>query len=143
MDEPAVDPALALRTSQLIVGALVVGPLVLAVIAGVVDLGSGVRILTLPAALFGVVSPVIGYRLYHSVRDGLAPDASQGERCRAFTRANLVALAVTEAAAFLGIVAYMLSGEPWGLLGLLMHVLLAAAIWPSAERFEGFTDSTR
>ncbi len=143
MSEAPTDPALALKTSQLIVSALVVGPLVLAVIAGFVDLGSGVRVLSLPAALFGVVSPVIGYRLYHSIRDRLAPDAPHDERCRAFTRANLVALAVTEAAAFFGIVAYMLSGEPWGLLGLLMHVLLAAAIWPSAQRFEGFTDSAR
>ncbi len=143
MSESPTDPALALRTSQLIVGALVVGPLVFAVIAGFVDLGSRVRVLSLPAALFGVVSPVIGYRLYHTIRDRLAPDASDGERCRAFLQANLVALAVTEAAAFLGIVAYMLSREPWGLLGLLMHVLLAAAIWPSDERFHGFTDSVR
>ncbi len=143
MSESPTDPALALKTSQLIVAVLIVAPLVLAVIAGFADLGSGVRILTLPAALFGVVSPVIGYRLYHSIRDRLAPDASYDERCRAFIQANLVALAVTEAAAFLGIVAYMLSREPWGLLGLLMHVLLAAAIWPSAERFHGFTDTAR
>jgi hypothetical protein len=60
------------------------------------------------------------------------------DRPARFVRATVLALACTEAAATLGVVAFLLSRRPEGLIGLVMHVLLAGAVWPSRDRFETF-----
>jgi len=86
-------------------------------------------------ALFGLVSPVLGYRLYLLIRERPAPAAVER-----FRTATILGLAVTESAAFSGLIAYLLSGRVETLIGLVTHILLAGAIWPSDERLRMFEE---
>ena len=72
-----------------------------------------------PATLFGLFSPAVGYRVYLWQREG-------GARIE---RAAGLSLAVTEAAAYLGILVHVFSGRLSPLAGVVTHVILAAAIW--------------
>ena len=132
----------ALSHSRLIVAALVGGVLVLLALSGLVPSRGALGFLALPAGLLGLVSPVIGYKLYSTRRDGIAPQADLSARCRSFVMATVLAMAVTEGAAFVGILVFMLSGEWTALAGVLTHVLLAGAIWPSADRLQPFLGTT-
>ena len=96
------------------------------------------RLMVFPVSLIGLVSPVIGYRLYLLRRERVPTGASRTEACRAFLHAGIVALAVTQGAAILGLVGYALSGTLSALSGVLTHVLLVGAIWPAPERLESF-----
>jgi hypothetical protein len=128
----------ALRTTRLIALALVLGPLVFWIVAHFIRIGSGGDYLVMPAVLFGLVSPVIGYRIYLKVRER-RPSGSD-EAKDAFLRANILALAITEAAALFGCVAYLISYNPLTYIGYLMHVLLAGAIWPNEFRLQQFLE---
>lgn len=128
----------ALTQARVIVAALVLGTLVFWVIAHVIPVGSGPDYLILPSVLFGLVSPVIGYRIYLKVRER-SPKGFDGAR-RAFLRAHILAMVVTETAALFGCVAYILSPNPLAYAGFLMHVLLAGAIWPNRYRLEQFLE---
>ena len=130
----------AFHQARVLVGALVAGPLVGMAAIGLFDPPARVAALVAPASLLGLVSPVIGYRLYHLLRERIPVDAGVEMRCRAYVRANLAALAVTEGAALFGLVAYSLSSELFTLVGVGAHVLLAGAIWPSPERLELFLE---
>lgn len=94
-----------------------------------------------PAGLFGLLAPVIGFRLYEWLRSRGGDPETELEAGKRFSNATLLALAVTEAAGALGVVAYLFSGRLVALTGLLTHVLLAGAIWPSMDRFELFSGS--
>jgi hypothetical protein len=100
----------------------------------------GYRRLVVPVALAGLVSPVIGYRLYFLVGSRTAPDADIEARCGAFQAATVIALAVTDGAALLGIVTYMLSSDLAAMTGVVTHVLLTGAIWPTRVRLESFLE---
>ena len=54
--------------------------------------------------------------------------------------ATVTALGVTEVAGLFGVVAYILSGRLIALSGVLTHIILAGAIWPSRERYDAFVD---
>ena len=86
-----------------------------------------------PAGLIGIVAPVIGYRLYLYL--GETSVRPLGER---FVVATSAALGITAGAAALGILAFFVSNRPAALIGLVTHVLLAGALWPSSERLESF-----
>jgi hypothetical protein len=129
-----------LLRSSIIVGAITVGPLILTIISAFVRLSSELHYLVAPAGLLGIISPVIGYRLYQAMRRRIPPTADREQRCRGFLTATIAPLAVTEGIALIGIVAFMLSGAPACLIGVLTHVILAAAIWPTQERLEQFMD---
>jgi hypothetical protein len=129
-----------LRRSRLLIGWLAATPLVLALLVGLLGpLGTNAALVG-PAALLGLVSPVIGYRLYLLLRDRIPSEADVEARCRSFVSAGLVALAVTDGIALLGLVAYFVSGQPYSLVGVATHVLLAGAIWPSPERLQAFVE---
>ena len=51
-----------------------------------------------------------------------------------------MALGLTEGIALFGLVVFMLSAGLPALIGTATHVLLAGAIWPTAERLEAFTE---
>lgn len=127
-----------LTQARIIALALVLGPLVFWIVAHFIRIGSGEDYLVMPAVLFGLVSPVIGYRIYLKIREG-SPNDIEGAN-QAFLRANIVALAVTEAAALFGCVAYLVSYNPLTYIGYLMHVLLAGAIWPNEFRLQQFLE---
>ena len=127
-----------LHTARMIAGALAGGVVLLALLAGLVDFSAGIDALTAPAALFGLVSPVIGFRLYQYQRERRPAVDSAEQGCARFLRATILALAVTEGAAFFGVIAFMLGGGPFALVGVAMHLLLVGALWPSEEKLDRF-----
>ena len=128
----------ALMQAQLIVGLSVGGVLLLTAAGSLFDLARLLPGMAPPIGLLGLISPVIAYRLYLLEKERIPPEADVLRRSRVFVRANLIAVAVSEFVALLGVVAYVLSGRPVALLGVLTMVLLVGAIWPSPERLESF-----
>jgi len=121
-----------------VVAAITAGVLVMTIVSAFVKLSSGLSVLVSPAALLGILSPVIGYRIYLALRRRTPQEAGIEQRCQRFFTATIVAMAVTEGIALFGVVAFMLSGAPACLIGVLTHVILAAAVWPTPERLELF-----
>jgi hypothetical protein len=131
----------AVGQAQRIVSAVLVSGLALAAVA--VFLGPQARfpVLVLPAALIGLVSPVIGFRIPLWIRDRMAAQEPAAGRCATYVRATACAVAVGDAAAIAGSIAYVVSGEPISLVGVATLVLLAGAIWPNEERVRAFVES--
>ena len=123
-------------------GLLVLAALIPTAVSGVLPLRARVEFLAMPAALAGLVGPVIGYRLYLLFRERIDADSEVGERCRGFVRATTYALSITAAIAVAGAILFALTHEVATLVGALGHVLLAGAIWPSAERLEAFLEES-
>ena len=92
----------------------------------------------------GLVSPVIGYRLYAWSRERMPPGRVAPRAAPTFLRATSLALAVTEGVALFGIVA-LLGSAPLlaALIGVVTHVILAGAVWPTPERLESFLEPRR
>ena len=88
----------------------------------------------------GLVSPVIAYRLYSLLGAKTPRDAALGVRCKAFQRVTVVALSVTAGAALFSIVTYAMSSDLAAMTGVVTHVLLSGAIWPSRVRLESYLD---
>jgi hypothetical protein len=135
---PDDEDAAVLRQTRLIVGALVAGVLILTALSGFMPRADGLDGLVIPAAVIGAASPVIGFRLYQMLRERLTPGTPRSRRREAFLSANIISFAITEGAAVFGVLVYALTGAPLALIGVLMHVLLAGALWPSEEKLAGF-----
>jgi len=131
-----------LRTARAMAGALGAGVVLFALVASTLDLSSGFDALTAPAALFGLIAPVLGYRIYLHLRDSVPAGESVDVVCGLYLRATVFALGITEAAALLGVVAFMLGGGAFALVGLPMHLLLTGALWPSDEKLARFLESS-
>lgn len=127
-----------LRRASRVAGALAVGVLALAGASGFMGLRSDFPALGSLAALTGLVSPVIGYRLYAWLRERIPAGASHAARCAGFLRATELALAVGAGIALFGIVAYCLSAVFAALIGVVTHMILVGAVWPTPERLETF-----
>jgi hypothetical protein len=127
-----------LSLTRLIVGALIGGVLLLTALSGFMPRLDGMEGLVVPAAVVGAASPAVAFRMYQLLRDRLAGGASATLRRQAFVRANVLCFSITEGAAIFGVVVYALTGAPLALLGVLMHVLLGGALWPSEEKLAGF-----
>jgi hypothetical protein len=127
-----------LATAGIIVAALTAGVLMITVVAGLVDISAGLEILVPPAALLGLISPVVAYRLYLRMRERIPADADAHFRCHRFLTATVLAVAITESIALFGVVAFMLGGGYAALIGVVTHVILVGAIWPTRERLETF-----
>lgn len=128
--------------TRVMVAALVGGVLTLLFVATFFSLNTPVTFLIFPVGLIGLISPVLGYRLYLYVRSKVADAADIEGRAGSFVRATLTAMAVTEGIAFCGVVVYMLTGGALALTGVLTHLLLAGAIWPTREKLDLFLDSS-
>ncbi|HKQ59810.1 MAG TPA: hypothetical protein VJS92_00920 [Candidatus Polarisedimenticolaceae bacterium] len=136
MSEPLVERAL--RESRWIVAGMAVSVAVVTAAALRIDaVASPVLWPVSTTALFGILSPVLGYRLYGWVRERAAA-AGLAEKCRAFVRAHALALGLSEGCALLGLVAFVLSRHPAALLGVATHAVLCGALWPGRERLEGY-----
>ena len=129
-----------LARNRVMVGALAAGVLFLAGISGYLDLGAVglAAYLSLPAGLAGLFMLVVGWRVYVSMRERASQIEDVETGCARYTTALLIALALTEGAAFLGIVAYMLGAGILALTGVLTHVLLTGVLWPAAEKMRPF-----
>ncbi len=128
-----------LATAVIALAAMTGGVLILTVISGflepfVVEL----QYLVAPAALLGLISPIIGYRLYVRMRDRIPVDADDNFRRQRFLMATVLAAAITESVALFGVLAFMLSSGFAGLIGVVTHVILVGAIWPTWERLATF-----
>lgn len=130
----------ALKQARRFAGALAAGVLVLAGASGFVGARPVFPSLGAAAALAGLISPVIGYRLYAWLRERYPAEASHVERCAGFVRATLLSLAVSESVALFGIFAYWFSAALPALIGVVTHVILVGAVWPTDERLEAFLD---
>ena len=131
----------ALTATRTVAAAMLVAVLALAAIAYRIGPGTGdFRVLVIPAALAGLVSPVIAYRLYSLLGAKTPRDAALGVRCKAFQRVTVVALSVTAGAALFSIVTYAMSSDLAAMTGVVTHVLLSGAIWPSRVRLESYLD---
>lgn len=127
-------------TAQIIAGGLTGGLLVMTALSELVPVSASSTVLVAPATLVGLVSLPIGFRLYSALRERHPRGATSAAGYRAFLRATLAALSITEGAALFGVIAHVLSGQLMPLMGVAMHVLLAAVIWPSATRLDLFLE---
>lgn len=109
-------------------------PLLLALGGRFVELRNGGAGWVGPLTLFGIVSPVIGYRLYAWQQERAGEGAGPAD----YLRATLTALSATGLAGVGGWGVHLWSGEIGPLAGLASHVLLAGALWPTEERLELF-----
>lgn len=134
------DPwAEAVTSSRTVMVALLLGVVALTAAAvAFAPLGVVLPQVAVPAALAGLVAPAIGYRVYLGVRAVRPGATSRRERAAAFRRATILSAAVTESAAMLGIIAYVMSADWAALTGVVTHVILVGAVWPSRERLESF-----
>jgi len=127
-----------LTRTRLVLGALTAGLLILTALSGLIRLPARTAVLVGPASLLGIVSPVIGLRLYVWIRSRIPRAAGRSARLAAFYKANVTALGVTDAIGTLGLLGFLLSGQIVCLFGVLSHVLLAGALWPTQERMDRF-----
>jgi len=126
--------AQALGTARLTAALLLAGPFLLMALFLVVAPREGVVFLVVPAGVLGLVAPAVAWRVQARIREGARGDAA-GRR-RAYLRSLTVGLAITEAAASVGVVVWLLTRQPQALIGLPMHLIMAGALWPSEERLQ-------
>lgn len=140
-DEARERELAVLRQARLLCGAMAAGVLALAAATSLVEPRPAFPVLGSAAALAGLVSPLIGYRLLAWLRERVPPGASHAERCAGFLRATLLSVAAGESVALFGIVAYWLSAVLAALIGVVTLVILVGAVWPTPEKLDSFLDS--
>jgi hypothetical protein len=128
---------------RLVAGLLAALPLVVAVLFAVIDLRVPVGPLGWPAAIGGVIAPLVAHRLFALLRSRVPMDTALAVRGERYLSALLVALGVTEAAALAGVLIAEFTGESVALIGLATHVLTAVVLWPNDERVRGFHGESR
>jgi len=132
-------PGLAtLRQARTVATSLAGGILLFAVVAVMLRPTPATSALAPPAGLAGIVSPLIGYRLYSWLRERVPGSAGPAQRRAAFLRATLLSLSVTDVTAAFGLVVYLFTEAPSTLIGVASHVILTGAVWPTEERLESF-----
>lgn len=118
-----------LKTTRLIAGAIVGGSIALWAVSYYLAHDGGPQMLVMISALAGLVSPVVGYRIYRLIWE--RRPLGEQEASAAFVRANIIALAIVEGASLLGAVSYMVTENPLSCIGLFTQILLTGAIWPN------------
>ena len=136
-----MDGAVVAR-ARAMAAALAAAVLLLTAVSGALPSPRSLDSLAAPAALTGLVSLLIGFRLYHWLRERIPAGASDEARQATFLQATIIALAVTEAVALFGVVVYWFSGDPFALVGVVTHVILVGAVWPTPERLETFRQAS-
>ena len=139
--EPSLDPASVTARARLLAASLLSGVLIVWLAVHLVP-GEPARAAWAGAAsLLGLVSPVIGYRVYGWLGSRVPSGTAPASIDRAWVRATVGALVVTESAALLCAIAFLSTRDPTTYLGPAMHVLLTGALWPSAERRNAFASA--
>ena len=134
----AVDTTVA--RMRLIVLALTAGVLALATASGFIELGvlEFARVAGMLAGLAGLVVLPAAWRVYLAMREGSSDVADVQTGCNRYSSAVLMALAMSEGVAFIGIVFYLMGAEIVSMLGVVTHVLLTGVLWPTAEKVHPF-----
>jgi hypothetical protein len=146
------DVTTAVRTSQIIAGALMMGVITFGVIAVVIAWNKPPGDPLLPviavafAAIvipvrFGVSASLVSSSRTHignEVRGGRLQDSSRiaGQLYGAFQTRMIVGMALLEGAAFFNLVAYMISARWWNLAAAGVLLLLLAAMFPTKNKLE-------
>jgi hypothetical protein len=121
-----------LGTARLVAALLGVGPLLLLALTLAVPPDPASSPLVVPAGVLGLVAPAVAWRVQASAREKGRGSAAAGHR--AYVRSVVAGLSITEAAALLGVLAWLLSGQVQALIGLPMHLVMVGALWPTEER---------
>lgn len=147
--EPQRSASDPLAQAQVLAAALAAAVVIYAVVAWlVVDfLGGGALAGGLPAPLPGVlvavaagvllVAPVVERRIFAPARPGVAEAEGAADPAERYRLAKLVGFALREAAAVIGLVVGLTTGEPrwtWAIAG--GTLLLMALAWPRAADLE-------
>jgi hypothetical protein len=127
-----------LTTARLILGAMVGTLVLVAALCLLLPRGPWGDFLIAPAGIVGIVSPAIGYRLFHWFGERLPQGAGDTEREASFLRASVLAVSVTEGSALLGIVTFAMTGALTAMIGVVSHMILTGALWPTEDRLEFF-----
>lgn len=130
----------ALSRNRTIVTALAGGVVILTAASGFLDLqpvSFAVRA-ALPVGLAGLVALVLAWRAYGTLRERASDVEDVETGCVRYGAALLLALAITEGIAFLGVVCFLLGGELVALTGVFSHVLLTGVLWPTSEKIRPF-----
>jgi len=135
-------PDQALRSARSFAASTTGGLLLLVAVIGWIPPLGQLEALVFPVGLLGIVSPLVGFRLLEYWRER-ARGADTASACNAYAQGHMLALAVTEVVGFLGAVAFLLAGRIATLIGVLTHVILAGAIWPTEESLERFLGTER
>jgi hypothetical protein len=136
--ESSTSVAAIIARCRIVLGALAFAPLIVAGVLAAVDLRAQVGPLALPAAIFGAIAPVVSLRQFGRLRSRVAPGVPLETRGEHYLTALLVAVGITEAAAFAGVLISEFTGEPLAMLGLATHLVLVGVVWPNEERFAAF-----
>jgi hypothetical protein len=134
MDRSDRDRAHALSTARALAAVLAAGPVLLTALAPLVPPSQGWSRLVVPVGVLGIVAPALAWRLQARIRESVAGGAAAGRR--AYLRSLVLGLGVTEAAALLGVGVWLLAREVPALVGLPMHLVMAAALWPTEQRLQ-------
>ena len=128
-----------LRTARIVVAALAAGPIGFAILAAFVrrDQPAVPEGVAFAVVLAGILAPSIAWRLARRPGDG-APAPGEEEGCRAFLRATVLGLAITEATALAGTALWLAGTSPIALLPTALHAVLVLALWPTEERLQAF-----
>lgn len=124
----------ALGTARLTAAVLGAGPFLLAALMLVVAPREGATRLVVPAGILGLVAPAIAWRVQARIREAARGGAAGGRR--AYVRSVTLSLCITEAAAILGVLVWLLTRQPEALIGLPMHLVMVGALWPTEERLQ-------
>ena len=129
-------PEAALRVARIVAGAVVVGPLLVLAVAAWMPPIPALDVLLLPAVVLGLATFAGGLALHARLIRAGRPDMDLAQRAARFHLATLVALALTEAAAILGAMAFSAKRAPWALVPVAAHLALAFLVWPTRSRFD-------
>jgi len=124
----------ALGTARLTAAVLGAGPFLLTALSLVVVPQEGAMRLVVPAGVLGLVAPAIAWRVQTRIREGARGGAAGGRR--AYVRSVTWSLCITEGAATLGVLVWLLSQAPQALIGLPLHLVMVGALWPTEERLQ-------
>src|SRR4029078_11653366 len=114
--------AKALGTARLAAALLLAGPFLLTARALVVAPREGVEGRVVPAGVLGLVAPAVAWRVQARIREGARGGAAGGRR--AYVRSVTWSLCITEGAATLGVLVWLLSQAPQALIGLPLHLVM-------------------
>ena len=130
----------SLATARLIAAVLAAGPFLLLAVALAFPARWESTRLVVPAGVIGLVAPAVAWRAQARIREQARGGPVAGRR--AYVRSVTVGLAITEGAALLGGIVWLLSREPSALVGLPMHLLMVGALWPTEERIARAEEDT-
>ena len=93
---------------------------------------------SLPLGLIGLVWLVAGWRLFQHLTEKSADQGGDGWLQR-YEFATLLVFGISEGVAMLGAVWFMLGAEPIAATGVVTHLVLLGALWPTAEKAAAFS----